>query len=143
MKLDMLPLSKSLLHSGPNQPCTLTPVSSSASGFVQPLSGPFGMSYVPSTATFRIDSPRHGRCHRFLFVRSEVFDVCAGMVRATAFRSSEKIPMRHQTAARGRAVSCSQATTASSLFPLFRGEAETLRPRNLAAQVGVAGVSPS
>jgi hypothetical protein len=32
----------------------------------------------------------------------------------------------------------SSATTALTLFPLFRGEAETLRPRNLVAQVGVA-----
>lgn len=36
MTLDTLPISMSLHHSGPNQPCTLTPVSSSASGFVQP-----------------------------------------------------------------------------------------------------------
>src|SRR6266852_8538855 len=61
------------------------------------------------------------------------------MVPATAFRLSVKIPRRHQTALRGLAAACPQATTASSLFPLFRGEAETLRPRNLAAQVGVAG----
>jgi hypothetical protein len=52
---------------------------------------------------------------------------------------SVKIPRRRQTALRGLAAACPQATTASSLFPLFRGEAETLRPRNLAAQVGVAG----
>src|SRR6266852_8217316 len=61
------------------------------------------------------------------------------MVPATAFRLSVKLPRRHQTALRGLAAACPQATTASSLFPLFRGEAETLRPRNLAAQVGVTG----
>jgi hypothetical protein len=63
----------------------------------------------------------------------------AGMVRGPEFRLSVKILRRHQTALRGLAAACPQATTASSLFPLFRGEAETLRPRNLAAQVGVAG----
>jgi hypothetical protein len=73
------------------------------------------------------------------FERLEAFVVYAGIVRGPALRLSVKIPRRHQTALRGLAAACSQATTASSLFPLFRGEAETLRPRNLAAQVGVAG----
>src|SRR5260370_4816719 len=53
------------------------------------------------------------------------------MVPATAFRLTVKLPRRHQTAIRGRAVSCSHATTALSLFPSLRGNWETLRPRNL------------
>jgi hypothetical protein len=61
------------------------------------------------------------------------------MVPATVFHLSVKLPRRHETALWGLAAACPQATTASSLFPLFRVEAETLRPRNLAAQVGVAG----
>jgi hypothetical protein len=61
------------------------------------------------------------------------------MVRGPEYCLSVEIPRRRQTALRGLAAVCPQATTASSLFPLFRGEAETLRPRKLAAQVGVAG----
>jgi hypothetical protein len=38
---------------------------------------------------------------------------CAGMVRATAFRLSVQKPRRRQTAIRGRALACSQATTAT------------------------------
>ncbi len=65
------------------------------------------------------------------FERLEAFVVCAGMVRGPEFRLSVKILRRRQTALRRLAAACPQATTASSLFPLFRGEAETLRPRNL------------
>jgi hypothetical protein len=61
------------------------------------------------------------------------------MVRGPVLRISVKILRRRQTALRGPAAACPQATTASSHFPLFPGEAETLRLRNLAGQVGVAG----
>ena len=46
MKLDMLPLSMPLLHSGPNQPRTLTYLLSQTPCFLAPLAVSFKWHYV-------------------------------------------------------------------------------------------------
>jgi hypothetical protein len=82
------------------------------------------------------------------FERLEAFVVCAGMVRGPEFRLSVNIPRRHQTALRGLAAVCPQETTASSLFPLFRGKPKRCAPETsltkLALPAGAStGIEPA